>query len=90
LEDLSAPLPIEEPGGSGAGIKPQFSRRIFNASTQYFSHISLVRSVLSAAALKLLAAFLSASSFPEIVSCELNASTEEIGTGFETIVEVKT
>jgi hypothetical protein len=86
LEDLSAPFPVAAPRGSGAGIKPQFPRLILRASTQYLSPRIRPLSMLSAAALKTLAAFLSASSLLPIVSWELKACTEDIAGGFETTV----
>jgi hypothetical protein len=89
LDDLSAPLAVEDPGGSGAGIRPQFPRLVFSASTQYLSPMSLPLSVLSAANLKLFAAFLSASSLPAMDNWALNAWTEGIGGSFETIVALK-
>lgn len=74
------------PRGRGAGINPQFPRLIFRASTQYFSPRILPLSILSAAALKTLAAFLSASSLLPIVSWELKACTEDIAAGLDTTV----
>jgi hypothetical protein len=88
LEVLSAPLPIADPNGSGAGIKPQLALLILSASTQYLSPLTLPLSMLSAADLNMLAAFRSASSFPPTTSCALNAWTEGIGGGFVTIVAV--
>jgi len=86
FEDLSAPFPVAAPRGRGAGIRPQLPRLILRASTQYFSPRTRPLSMLSAAALKRFAAFLSASSLLPMVSWELKARTEDIGGGLETAV----
>lgn len=86
FEVLSAPFPVGAPKGSGAGINPQFARRIFSASTQYFSPFTRLRSIPSAAALNTSAAFRKARSLLLIVSCALKALMDGIGGGFVTIV----
>jgi len=73
LDVLSAPLPVAEPGGRGAGDNPQLARLALNASTQYFLPWAWLRPILSAAALKSFETFLSVSSFPPIVNCVLKA-----------------
>lgn len=88
FEVLSAPLPVAEPNGSGAGIKPQFALLIFSASTQYLLPLILPLSMLSAADLNMPAAFLRASSLPPTTNCALNAWTEGIEGGFVTIAAV--
>jgi hypothetical protein len=88
LEVLSAPLPVADPNGSGAGIKPQLALRILSACTQYLSPFTRPLSMLSAADLKMSAAFRKVWSLPPMTSCALNARTEGIGEGFVTIVVV--
>ena len=73
LDVLSAPFPVTDPTGRGAGVNPQFARLILRASTQYFSPFNLLLSMLSDADLNKLAALRSASSLLPIVTCELNA-----------------
>ncbi len=86
---LSAPLPVAEPRGRGAGMRPQLPLRILSASTQYFSPDSRPSSMLSAASLNRSAAALSALSLPPIVSWALNPCTETMGEGFETTVAAR-
>lgn len=86
---LSAPFPVADPKGNGAGIRPQFDLRIFKASTQYLSPRILPLSMLSAADLNMSAAFLRASSLPPTQSCALKASTDGMGGGLVTIVAVR-
>ena len=65
---LSAPLPVAEPGGSGAGTNPQLPRLIRSASSQYRSLLARPASMFSAAALKRSAALRSALSLPPTTS----------------------
>lgn len=65
---LSAPFPVAEPGGSGAGTNPQLPRLIRRASSQYRSLLARPASIFSAAALKRSAALRSALSLPPTTS----------------------
>lgn len=86
LDVLSAPLPVAEPAGRGAGVSPQFARLILRASTQYFSPVSLERSMLSEADLKSPAALRNASSLLPMTNCESKVCTDTMEGGLETIV----
>ncbi len=83
---LSAPFPVADPGGRGAGDNPQLALLALNASTQYFSPLSQLLPILSAAALNNFDAVLNASSFPPAASCALKACTDKMGAGFVTVV----
>lgn len=81
---LSAPLPIADPNGRGAGIRPQFDRRMESASVHSLSLFAEPRSTPSAAAFKTSEAFRRASSFPPVTNRALNDWTEGIAGNFET------
>jgi hypothetical protein len=83
---LSAPFPIADPGGRGAGDNPQLALLALSASTQYSSPLARLRPILSAAVLNNLDTFLNASSLPPMVSCALKVWTETMGEGFATVV----
>lgn len=89
LDVLSVPLPKGAQTGNGAGTRLQFAVLILSASTQYFSLCRRLLSSLDAACLNTSAAFLSASSLPPIVSCALNASTELMAGGLDTMLAVR-
>lgn len=75
---LSAPFPVEDPMGRGAGTRLQFARRIRRASAQKESVRDILRSIPSAAICKTSEAFRKASSFPPAMSSASNAWTEGI------------
>ena len=81
----SAPLPIAEPGGRGAGMRPQLDCLMRKPSSQYFSLLVCMRSTLSAAVLKTDAALRRLSSLLPRINCALKASKDVIGRGLETI-----
>lgn len=81
---LSAPFPIAEPSGSGAGIKPQFDLRMESASVQNLSLFAEPRSTPSAAAFNTSDALRRPSSFPPVTNRALNDWTEGIAGNFET------
>lgn len=89
LDVLSAPFPEGAQTGNGAGTRLQFAFLILSASTQYASLCKRLLSSLDAACLNTSAAFLSASSLPPMVSCALNASTELIADGLDTMLAVR-
>ena len=89
MDVLSAPFPEGAHTGNGAGTRLQFAFLILSASTQYFSLCKRLLSNLDAACLNTSAAFLSASSLPLMVSCALNASTELMAGGLDTMLAVR-
>lgn len=89
FEVLSEPFPMADPGGKGAGIRPQFPRLILRASRKYRSVLVRLFSMPSAAVLKSFAASLNALSLPPTTNWALKASTDCMGGGLVTIVAVR-
>lgn len=85
---LSAPLPVADPGGKGAGTRPQLLRLILRALIQYSSLVTRPNSMFSAADFSKAAAFLKALSLLPTTSWASKAWTDGIGGCLVTTVAV--